>query len=361
MKRKAISILAAGLVMASFAGCGTQAETANSAVPGQSLNETVVVYNNASADVEENTGNESTNEEPNNINMEAGTSDTGFVIYDTQNEITEEVDVDSIVTLDEPIPRTLNVDTDVYDVDGRLVGYIKSGTPIDFRLVGIEWVAVDPDVEGLSRLYIRVEDLDKNVITDSENESENNQGLLEDVTDGNITLYGGEKYPQKYAPLDEGISEELNIVFTNEDVEIPLFSGDGRLCGHINNGGTILINGHCEPASAWYRIDNPIAGTEYDYLYVLIYETKTAKDNEDYFISFIERQTNNRFKPTILDTPEADMECYEFSMPREDGIGILGMISPYLFNDEFYLVNYNTFCLEFVRNGDYYDCKIYYK
>lgn len=353
MKRKVISILVAGMVMASFAGCGTQAETANGVVSEQNLEETAVT------DGEEITANNEADKNTDTVNEGSAFNDNEYIVlYENKGESTEEVDLNSLTTLEPAIPRELTIDTDVYYPDGSLAGYVKAGATIDFNLYNMEWIGFsygDNDI-----LLMRVEDADKNI--EYEDESQNTPELMEDVTDGNIVLYGGEKYPQKYSALDEGIPEEVNIELTNVEADIPLFSGDGRLCGHLNKDGNIVVTEHCSVANAWYRFPNPIEGTEYDYLYVLRYETVMSSDEKER-IEEILREADYLGRTEVLDVPDADMECYEFSILREK----YSLIEDFIFCDEFLQydrfdkLNYYTFYVECTRNGDYFDCKVYYK
>lgn len=351
MKRKVISILVAGMVMASFAGCGTQAETANGVVSEQNLEETAVT------DGEEITANNEADKNTDTVNEGSAFNDNEYIVlYENKGESTEKVDLNSLTTLEPAIPRELTGDTDVYYPDGSLAGYVKAGTTIDFNLMGTEWIGFsygDNDI-----LLMRVEDAEKNI--EYEDESQNTPELIEDVTDGNIVLYGGEKYPQKYSALDEGIPEEVNIELTNAEADIPLYSGDGRLCGHLNKGGNITITEHCSAANAWYRFPNPIEGTEYDYLYALIYDILTSNDEKE-FIEEVLQSAGDTIE--ILDALDSDMECHEFSILRSE----YHKVSSYLFNDDFLYwqdndeLIYRTFYVECTRNGDYFDCKVYYK
>ena len=175
--------------------------------------------------------------------------------------------------------------------------------------------------------------------------------VAEDITDGNIVLYGGEKYPDEYMPLDNNDIEETSIELTNVEADIPLYSGEGRLCGHLNEGGSIVLTGHCTPATGWYRFENPIEGTEYKYLYMLSHEIVMSYDEEEIIAYHLD---NGRVK--ILEALDDDMECYEFSVDRE-----YNDVSKHLFCEEFNASEYRTFYIECSRNGDFFDCKVYYK
>lgn len=353
MKRKAISILVAGLVMASLAGCGTQAETANSVVSGQSSNETVVVDSAAANEADKNA-------DP--VDEGATLDDNGYIVfYEDQQGVSEDVDLNNLVILEPAVELHFNADTDVYDAEGYLIGYAKAGVYISFHNYNEKWSGFELD--GVEML-MKMEDLQKNAVNEAVAGavSENTSGLEEDITDGNIVLYGGEKYPQKYSSLDEGIPEEANIVLTNVEADIPLYSGDGRLCGHLNKGGNIVVTEHCTVATAWYRFENPIEGTEYDYLYLLRYEMVMSNDEKEN-IEEILREEDYSERIVFLDAPDADMDCYEFSIARDDyfDIGLFLINGEFLQRDEFNNLKYLTFYVECTRNRDYFDCKVYYK
>lgn len=356
MKRKAISILVAGLVMASFAGCGTQAETANSVVSGQSLNETVVVDGEEIAATNETDKSSDTVDEGSNLY-----DSEDFVFYEDQQGVSEEVDLSNLTVMEPAVELHFNADTDVYDMDGNLVGYVKADAYVAFHNYNEKWSGFE--LNG-TEMLMKMEDLQKNAVNEAVTEAIN-QGesvLEEDVTDGNIVLYGGEKNPQKYSALDEGIPEEVSIDLTNVEEDISLYSWDGRLCGHLNKGGSIVVTEHCTVANAWYRFENPIEGTEHEYLYVLRYEMMMSSDEKE-LIEEILREEDYSEKIEFLDAPDADMECYEFSIAREKyfDFGPFLINCDFLQHDDFNNLKYQTFYVECTRNGDYFDCQVYYK
>ena len=67
-------------------------------------------------------------------------------------------------------------------------------------------------------------------------------------------------------------------------------------------------------------------------------------------------------EPTILATPDSDMEVYECRIPRESDSVVLDYeIRNALANDTFFVGNYMTYSLECVEDGDFVVCTIYYK
>lgn len=360
MKKKTINIMLVALmsVMAatSMTGCGTQANATN--VQISDLDETVAVDEEEIVVSVENTDTE--NESSNLYDSE------DIVFYENQQGVAEEVDLSNLTVMEPAVELYFNETTDVYDVEGNLIGYVKAGAYVAFHNYNEKWSSFKLD--GVEML-MKMEDLQENAVNEAvavaEAGNQETPTLAEDVTDGNIVLYGGEKYPIKHSGIDEGIPEEVTIELTNVEADIPLYSGEGRLCGHLNKGGSIEITEHCGVATAWYRFPNPIEGTEYDYLYVLGYETLMASDEKE-LIEDVLRSAGDTIK--ILDVLDSDMECREFSIEREK----YHKVSNYLFRDDFLYfeendglrndgLNYKTFYVECTRNGDYFDCKIYYK
>lgn len=363
MKKKTISIITMALISAmvatSMTGCGTQANATNVQISEENLYDTVavdeeeIVINVENTDTEDESAADDENEY--------------IVFYDgRQEEGVEIVDLNSFTKLND-VELHFNADTEFYYTDGTVAGYIKAGAYVEFNAYKDQWVSFTPVLEGTddATFLMNLGELEKNAVNENLEDVSDEPALAEDVTDGNIVLYGGEKNPQKYSALDEGTPEEVNIVLTNVEEDIPLYSWDGRLCGHLNKGGSIVVTEHCTVATAWYRFPNPIEGTEHEYLYVLNYETLTPDDEKE-LIEEVLRSAGDTIK--ILDAPDADMNCYEFSILREK----YHKVSDYLFNDDFlYYVKiegkqnvgwiYRTFYVECTRNGDYFDCKVYYK
>lgn len=363
MKKKTINIMLVALMSvmaASMTGCGTRANATN--VQISDLDETVAVDEEEIVVSVENTDTE---------NESSATDENEYIVfYDGKQEGVEIVDLDSFSKLND-VELHFNADTDFYYTDGTVAGYIKAGAYVQFNAYKDQWVSFSTALEktDTTTFLMNLEELEKNAVNEAvvETEAGNQETptLAEDVTDGNIVLYGGEKYPIKHSGIDEGIPEEVTIELTNVEADIPLYSGEGRLCGHLNKGGSIEITEHCSVATAWYRFPNPIEGTEYDYLYVLGYETLMASDEKE-LIEDVLRSAGDTIK--ILDVLDSDMECREFSIEREK----YHKISNYLFRDDFLYfeendglrndgLNYKTFYVECTRNGDYFDCKIYYK
>lgn len=189
--------------------------------------------------------------------------------------------------------------------------------------------------------------------TGSDSAQEQAESVLnDDITDGNIVLYGGEKRKVQFLLGNIDEYEEVSIELTNVEADIPLYSGEGRLCGSLKEGGSIMVTEH-GLTTVWYRFKNPIEGTEHDYLYIQRFEMVTPSDRK----AFIEEELLTISRAEVLNAPEEDMGCHEFSVPRQD----YSKDGTFLYTDEFDATQYRTFYVECTRNGDFFDYKVYYK
>ena len=178
-------------------------------------------------------------------------------------------------------------------------------------------------------------------------------------TDGNIVLYAekGDIVWLGVFTNPETTYEDINVEIAGAEADIPLYSLDGSLCGYLKEGGSIVVTEHLRPATAWYRFENPIAGTEEEYLYIRSYETIMSYDLDKIIGDFLVDMDGGTGKYQVVDAPEADMECYEFSIERE----FYFRYNEFIYTDEFNASKYRTFYVESTRNGDYFDIKVYYK
>lgn len=104
-----------------------------------------------------------------------------------------------------------------------------------------------------------------NVGTEQESDAETEDNFA-GAEDDNIVLYA-ERGQQDYCPLNETeYTASEGTIIANEDV--PLYNESGYAVGYIKTGATVKIT-EAGTTLAWTRFENPIAGTDYDYLYVL--------------------------------------------------------------------------------------------
>lgn len=171
---------------------------------------------------------------------------------------------------------------------------------------------------------------------------------------------------QDYCPLNESdyAANEGRIIATED---IPLYDMNGFAIGYIKNGATINID---ETATdiTWSRFENPIAGTEYDYLYVLneylVNEDIIIVNEEDLKERIIDAMNNRSYElPTVLDAPTDDMEVFECRMEKEymDDLEVDYWIRQSFHTEEFNLGRYMTYYVECQDDGDGIICKVYYK
>lgn len=215
-----------------------------------------------------------------------------------------------------------------------------------------------------------------NEITETEDTKADVEGKEEKITanefvgaeDENIVLYA-EIGSQDYCPLDEKNYESTtDTVSAMED--IPLYNGGGYAVGYIKNGSSITLD-ETGTDIAWARFENPIKGTDYDYLYVLKdyidvssanQFTVTASDVKQKIIDNITGLEVTDY--TFVDTPTSDMEVFEFRIESafEDEIDFNYWYGQSTNDGNLALSNYMTYCIECEKDTDgWISCKVYYK
>lgn len=228
----------------------------------------------------------------------------------------------------------------------------------------------DEDTETAKVEITETETTDETAITSTEVIGGSDEAPVEfaSAEDDNIVLYS-ERGKQDYCPLNETeytASEET--IVAKEDV--PLYDVNGFAVGYIKTGAIVNID-EAATTLAWSRFVNPIAGTDYDYLYVmndyLSDEETVIVTAEDMRQEILELMNNRAYElPTVLDTPTDDMEVFECRMAKEysDESDV-----DYWVNQNFYLNDnahrllglYMTYCVECEDDGDGIICKVYYK
>lgn len=191
-----------------------------------------------------------------------------------------------------------------------------------------------------------------------------------DSEDSDIVFYDEiGKYPDyllsevAYEPMEE------KAVTAVDDIDV--YSEEGFKVGCVKSGATVTLTEH-GINSTWYRFENPVAGTDYNYLCMLdddipINESELLKADEVKGW-IIERISNRNFDPPkYLDTPDSDMEYVEFSIDRQKEYPDAGwIIDQVLFSHgfdvgDFASSDYVTFCVECTENEMDIECKVYYK
>lgn len=191
-----------------------------------------------------------------------------------------------------------------------------------------------------------------------------------DTEDSDIVFYDEiGKYPDyllsevAYEPMEE------KAVTAVDDIDV--YSEEGFKVGCIKSGATVTLTEH-GINSTWYRFENPIEGTDYQYLCML--EDDIPIDKSELITSdevkewIIERISNRTFDPPqYLDDPDSDMDYVEFSIDRQkDDSSATEVINQALFFHgfdvgDFSSDQYITFYIECIENELEIECKVYYK
>lgn len=184
--------------------------------------------------------------------------------------------------------------------------------------------------------------------------------------DGDILFYDEiGKYPDYLLSDVEYESMEEKAVTAVND--IPVYSGEGFKVGHVKSGAAVILTEH-GINTRWYRFENPVSGTDYDYLCVL--DDDLPKEEipmlsaEEVKAAIIDDMMNVTYElPTFLDAPASDMEVYECRIPREDIPGDFGLriVKAFHEDDTFQVGDYKTYYIECEEDGEFAICRLYYK
>lgn len=186
--------------------------------------------------------------------------------------------------------------------------------------------------------------------------------------DENIVLYA-EVGNQDYCPLDEkNYESSTDTVSAMED--IPLYNSGGYAVGYIKNGSSITLD-ETGTDIGWARFENPIAGTDYDYLYVLKdYITNedeirlTAETMKQRIIDrVLDSPVNDDVHYVFLDEKESDMEVYECNLMSvyTDELDFQYWLDEELTRD-FNMLDYKTLYVECEDDVDgWITVRLYYK
>lgn len=180
-----------------------------------------------------------------------------------------------------------------------------------------------------------------------------------------IVLYA-EIGTAQYIGQDDKTFESMDVAFAATE-DIPLFNGRGQEVGYLKEGGHVTVT-ESVPTNDWARFENPITGTDYDYLYIM----KSTFPDEDVVIvtaddlkqRIIDAMNNRAYElPTVLDAPTDDMEVFECRMEKEysNDLDVNYWIRQSFHTEEFNLGRYMTYYVECQDDGDGIICKVYYK
>lgn len=188
----------------------------------------------------------------------------------------------------------------------------------------------------------------------------------DDVGVGDIVFYDEiGKYPDYLLSDVEYETMEDKVVTAVND--IPVYSGEGMKVGYVKGGATVILTEH-GINTRWYRFENPVSNTDYDYLCMLDDDIPSEEipmlSAEEVKAEIIAAMLNRTDElPTILDAPTSDMEVYECRILREDDPGnfTIRRMNALENMDTFDIGNYMTYYVECEEDGEFAICRIYYK
>lgn len=229
-------------------------------------------------------------------------------------------------------------------------------------------VVKEGEEEAVSEEAAVIETGDESTDTEAVDGKEETVSDFAGAENDNIVLYAEIERYGAYGPMQEQPFKAEENTFTAYE-DIPVFNVDGVEVGYIKNGSTITTT---ESATNiyWARFENPIAGTNYDYLYLLrnyivdsqdIETMLSADEMKRLIIDDLNKRSENEL-PTILNTPDPDMEVYECRISRENNPMVLDYrLREVLHQDTIHVSSYMTYYIECEEDEDYINCKIYYK
>lgn len=231
--------------------------------------------------------------------------------------------------------------------------------------------AAEQEIAGEETIIVTDDESSENAIASTEDEITEEEETVDAIaTDEDIVFYDEiGKYPD-YLLNDVSYESMEERTVTAVD-DIPVYSEEGIKVGYVKGGAAVILTEH-GINTRWYRFENPVNGTDYDYLCMLdddipIDESELLASDEvtEWIVEGISNR--NYAIPVFLDTPDSDMEYVEFSIDRQaeypDATWIIDQV---LFSHgfdvgDFTSGDYSTFCVECTENDMNIDCRIYYK
>ena len=237
---------------------------------------------------------------------------------------------------------------------------------------GTQVKATNLEIAGEETIIVTDDESYEDTTVNTENEiTETDEESISAVeTDGEIVFYDKVGIDPDYLISDLSYEPMEEKIVAAVD-KIPVYSEEGIEVGYVKSDATVILTEH-GINSRWYRFENPINNTDYDYLCMLDddipideNELLTADEVKEWIV---ERINNRDFAtPVFLDTPDSDMEYVDFSIDRQaeypDATWIINEVL--FFNGfdvgDFSSGDYSTFCVECTKNDMNIDCRIYYK
>lgn len=175
------------------------------------------------------------------------------------------------------------------------------------------------------------------------------------------------KYGDYEGQKDKTFEPVNDVLKAPEDV--PVFNGDGIEVGYIKTGSTISITGSA--SNFWARFENPVEGTDYDYLYVMkdyITDGNLIALTTTELEAMIKESLGNRnYDAPVFTESTDDMELLEFRIPMyynpETDTPVYWVYDYYYkYREEISILSYKTYSVVCTEDtDDYIICQIYYK
>ncbi len=241
---------------------------------------------------------------------------------------------------------------------------------------GTQAKATDQEIEDGETIIVTEEEepSEDDAIIETEDETTETEVVEEEeasfagAENEDIVLYAEIAEYGKYMPFtDQTFEPETNTVIAYED--IPIYNEMGVEVGYVKNGSTITLT---ESATEiyWARFENPIEGTDYEYLYMIrdyIAQTERVENSlsADEMKEIIIDALDQVFaEAKIVNTPTSDMEVYEFVISNENNTSAINhrLDETIFMGSDAY--KYTTFYVECTEDADgepYIHCKVFYK
>lgn len=178
------------------------------------------------------------------------------------------------------------------------------------------------------------------------------------ATDADVVFYDKTGYSE-YDFTDVDYEDAAKTVTFEQNTSV--YSDEGVEIGYIKGGSTINITEHMIN-SRWYRFENPVNGTDYDYLYVIDNDipVEPVLTQDDILNALNTNFSNKDMSYELLNAPASDMEKVEFSVSKTETIADF-IVASYLY-PELHLDRYTKFYIEADGEDDEnYNFIIYYK
>ncbi len=183
----------------------------------------------------------------------------------------------------------------------------------------------------------------------------------------NIVLYAEIEEYGEYSVNIFDYVEQPGTVNATEDV--PIYNEEGINVGYIKNGSSVFVSEGAD-VGGWARFENPIVGTDYEYLYVLkefVTDpeeiTLTAETMKQGIIDFVLDSEIDNIDYVFLDEKASDMEVYECNMESTyfDALEYDYWLSEH-FTRTIDIFGYKTLYVECEDDANgWITCRVYYK